>query len=255
MLQQEPLPALLPVFPEISHSMEYFPSLEGFCSFSGVFIWKLQLLNQRAMDWDSPIDPAFPFPKILCLGAKSKQIKRKTHPILSEASGSWNSLLGIPNPFPKIPAKSRLLSMPFLLSLSHHSKPNPSSPLCSWEQGEAFHSFGNVKRGQRSAKSLGSPPCSLYFYPCFPELLLGALGSSFTSESVAGFRHSPLPALRMFPLAQTFPSIQTFPAWIFPRRRPFLLTDPYKFLLSIPRNSNPSLLSLSWRRIPRFFLE
>lgn len=109
MLRQEPLPALLPVFPEISHSMEYFHSLEGFWSFSGllsgVSSGSCSSQTKEPRNGILPFIPAFPFPKILRLGAKSRKIKRKTHPVLSDTSGSWNSLLAIPNP--KISQNSR----------------------------------------------------------------------------------------------------------------------------------------------------
>lgn len=95
--------------------------------------------------------------------------------------------------FPKIPADSGLLSTPFLLSLSHHSKPNPSFPLCSREPGAAFPFLWECEtRSTLRKNSWLSSLLPVFFYPCFPELLLGALGISFTSGSVVGFRHSLL---------------------------------------------------------------
>lgn len=66
MLQQEPLPALLRVFPEISHSMEYF------CSF--IFVPLLEFYP-KPWNGDSPIYPCVPIPKNPQLGGVQCKIQ------------------------------------------------------------------------------------------------------------------------------------------------------------------------------------
>lgn len=70
--------------------------------------------------------------------------------------------------FPKIPADSGLLSTPFLLSLSHHSKPNPSFPLCSREPGAAFPFLWECEtRSTLRKNSWLSSLLPVFFIPAF----------------------------------------------------------------------------------------
>lgn len=99
-------PSSSPCFPR---DFPFHGILEGLWSFSGllsgVSSGSCSSQTKEPRNGILPFIPAFPFPKILRLGAKSRKIKRKTHPVLSDTSGSWNSLLGIPNP--KISQNSR----------------------------------------------------------------------------------------------------------------------------------------------------
>lgn len=192
-------PSSSPCFPRDLPFHGIFPFIGQFLvlfrTFIRSFIRKLQLPNQGATEWDSPIYPGLPIPKNPLLGCKNPgKLRGKlipSSPTLPDLGiHCWQ--YQIPK-FPKIPADSGLLSTPFLLSLSHHSKPNPSFPLCSWELGAAFPFLWECEtRSTLLKKLLALIPASGFFYPCFPELLLGALGISFTSGSVVGFRHSLL---------------------------------------------------------------